>query len=391
MEETRTFSNKKIIGFFIFSILVIIGIFTWVANALDREEEAELERQEQIVALNEIEKLTEERGVSPASEQIEKLQKNLDEQTEHQKEDTVTVLVIACCVIIGIVLVGIFYIWCAIIRPFRKLEKYAGEVAKGNLDVPLLYERENAFGAFTWAFDHMRREIKKARACEKEAIENNKTVIATLSHDIKTPIASIRTYAEGLEANMDTTLERKQRYLSVIMKKCDEVTNLTNDLFLHSLSDLDKLQITAKEENIKEILAEVIEELNGDKGDIVCSGEFHEAMIKCDRKRVVQVVENIINNARKYAANPGISVWTNILQEENSTSKYELHIKDAGEGILPEDMPFIFEKFYRGKNVKDAPGAGLGLYIVKYVMEQMNGEVKLHNHSDGLEVVLSFG
>ena len=81
----------------------------------------------------------------------------------------------------------------------------------------------------------MRKEITKARSCEREAIENNKTVIATLSHDIKTPIASIRAYAEGLEANLDSTYEKRMKYLSILMRKCDEVSKLTNDLFLHSL------------------------------------------------------------------------------------------------------------------------------------------------------------
>lgn len=78
-----------------------------------------------------------------------------------------------------------------------KIAGFAENIAQGNFDVPLKYERCNYFGAFTWAFDSMRKEIIKARAAEREAVENNKTVIATLSHDIKTPVASIRAYAEG--------------------------------------------------------------------------------------------------------------------------------------------------------------------------------------------------
>ena len=129
------------------------------------------------------------------------------------------------------------------LRPFQKLEDFAGQVAEGNLDIPLEYERKNIFGAFTWAFDNMRLEIKRARNAEKAAVENNKTVIATISHDIKTPIASIRAYCEALQAGMDLNPERRERYLNVIIAKCDEVSTLTNDLFLHSLSDLDKLQM----------------------------------------------------------------------------------------------------------------------------------------------------
>ena len=133
-----------------------------------------------------------------------------------------------------------------ILLPFDKMEIFAGKIAQGNFDFPLNFERSNYFGAFTWAFDSMRKEITKARSCEREAIENNKTVIATLSHDIKTPIASIRAYAEGLEANLDSTYEKRMKYLSILMRKCDEVSKLTNDLFLHSLADLDKLKIKMK-------------------------------------------------------------------------------------------------------------------------------------------------
>ncbi len=111
------------------------------------------------------------------------------------------------------------YIYKAILCPFEKMKKFAEKVAQGNFDIPLNYERSNYFGEFTWAFDSMRREITKARACEKEAIDNNKTVIATLSHDIKTPIASIRAYAEGLEANLDTSIEKRYQYLAVLIKK----------------------------------------------------------------------------------------------------------------------------------------------------------------------------
>ena len=114
------------------------------------------------------------------------------------------------------------YVYFAILRPFEKMKAFAGKIARGDFEDSLRYERSNYFGEFTWAFDSMRTEIIKARACEKEAIENNKTVIATLSHDIKTPIASIRAYTEGLEANMDTTdLEFQHRKSGSQDYKCN--------------------------------------------------------------------------------------------------------------------------------------------------------------------------
>lgn len=370
--------------------LVILASITglYFVKIQDREENHSY--REQILELNEIEKLTEIDGKSPAKEQISNMQENLRQmEGEGQKEEEqkmVLQIFGICALFIACVCI---YLYIVMLRPFEELEKYATEIAKGNLEVELPYHRTNLFGAFTWAFDHMRREIIKARACEKEAIENNKTVIATLSHDIKTPIASIRAYAEGLEANMDRSPERRNRYLSVIMKKCDEVTKLTNDLFLHSLSDLEKLQITSEEIALKPFLKEVLEgmgqqeKITSETEKIQMIGETSQINIWADRKRLGQVLENLITNARKYAPGTPIRLW--IEQEENQC---QIHVKDGGKGIPPEDVPFVFEKFYRGKNIENQPGAGLGLYIVSYIMEQMDGKVELKNGSDGLEVIL---
>ena len=274
------------------------------------------------------------------------------------------------------------YIYVAVLRPFDKMKDYAAEIAKGNFDLSLDYSRSNYFGQFTWAFDSMRREITKARANEREAVENNKTVIATLSHDIKTPIASIRAYAEGLEAHMDSSPERRARYLSVIMRKCDEVAKLTNDLFLHSLSDLDKLKINAEPLEIGSFVQEVIEELAAQQDDIFFIPPSFTAFVSADKNRLLQIIENLVNNARKYAKSR-IDVSLSL---ENGTVC--LKIRDYGGGIPDEDMPFIFDKFYRGKNCGSEQGSGLGLYIVKYLAEKMGGSILLRNHTNGLEAVV---
>lgn len=300
-------------------------------------------------------------------------------------------MTVLCCLFL---LLLFLYVYFKMVRPFSVLEGFAGEIAKGNLDISLPYERTNYFGEFTWAFDHMRKEIVRARACEKEAIENNKTVIATLSHDIKTPIASIRAYAEGLEANMDSGTERRQRYISVIMKKCDEVTKLTNDMFLHSLADLEKLRLDVETIDVRQTLTEFVKEMNGDIEDIHIMGEIPAVFVEGDRKRLIQVFGNIIGNSRKYgktgksskAGTIEVSVRQQTLGEKGREAI--ISFLDYGGGILDEDMPFVFEKFYRGKNTGTDEGAGLGLYIVKYIMEQVGGRVEAANTGEGFLIAL---
>ena len=229
----------------------------------------------------------------------------------------------------------------------------------------------------------MRKEIIKARAAEREAVENNKTVIATLSHDIKTPVASIRAYAEGLAAHMDTTPEKRMKFAEVIIRKCDEVSALTNDLFLHALSDMDKLEMNMHEVKLCAFMRKAVAELISDMDSVRLYLPDSEWVISADEKRLMQLTENILNNAAKYGKMP---VDITIRQKDNDT--VQINFKDYGNGMKDEDIPFALDKFYRGKNSADKPGAGLGLYIVKYITNKMNGEVRLYNHVDGLEVVV---
>ena len=371
--------KRKLI--FVTALFAVVILFTAAAFSLsDNAANLDDVRAEQLIALNEISQLAETDN-ELAVQKIDALEQKI--RTEEIRRSGAGREWIFCGVSL-VFLTGVMgYVYFSILGPFDKMKSYAAEIAKGNFDVPLDYSRSNYFGQFTWAFDSMRREITKARACEREAVENNKTVIATLSHDIKTPIASIRAYAEGLEAHMDSSPERRARYLSILIRKCDEVAKLTNDLFLHSLSDLDKLKINAEPLEISSFVQEAIEELAAQQDDIFFVPPSFSAYVSVDRNRLLQIIENLINNARKYAKSR-IDVS---LSQENSAVL--LKIRDYGGGIPDEDMPFIFDKFYRGKNCGSEQGSGLGLYIVKYLTEKMGGSILLHNHTSSLEAVVS--
>lgn len=364
----------------LFSVAILS--FTAVCMVTNKEDQQQDRKEQQIVAVNEIEQLAKLGEYEKVAEKSEELQESLRSSQIVSNENSKLLIMCGICILF---LVFVFsYVYVAILRPFEKMKQYAKHIAQGDFNVPLNYERSNYFGDFTWAFDSMRLEITKARSCEQEAILNNKTVIATLSHDIKTPIASIRAYAEGLEANLDGTPEKRAKYLHVLMKKCDEVSKLTNDLFLHSLSDLDKLKIETEPLELYSFMEEAVTEIAADKGDIHFVSDDSKIQILADRDRLLQITENIINNARKYAKSP-VDIT---LKSEKDVA--EIHFRDYGNGIPDEDMPFIFDKFYRGKNCGKEQGSGLGLYIVKYITEQMKGTVTLHSHEDGLEVVIRF-
>lgn len=338
-------------------------------------------RAEQLVAINEIEQLVKMGEYEKLSEKTAELSESIRLSEKVSNVNVGIFIMCGICIVFCNLIFG--YVYVAILRPFDKLKGFAEKISQGNFDIPLEYERSNYFGEFTWAFDSMRREIIKARSCEREAIENNKTVIATLSHDIKTPVASIRAYAEGLEANLDGSPEKRKKYLSVIMKKCDEVSKLTNDLFLHSLSDMDKLKIIPEGFELCGFIENAVTEIAADHNDVRFRKPDFSAVVNADKNRLIQITENLIGNARKYAKTD-IEVF--ITQSDGNV---QIHFRDFGKGISDEDMPFIFEKFYRGKNCGNEQGSGLGLYIVKYVMEQMDGDILLKNHNNGLEAIVS--
>lgn len=376
--------RKKLINLTLIFIF-LISIVNLIALKENKIENNRLDKGRQLIYINEIRNEIrneiEELNLNNKDliDSIDNLEKDINNTSINNKKEFIVYQW-------GINLVFIFiifgYTYFRIVRPFEKMERFAEEVGRGNLNISINYEKNNLFGAFTWAFDHMRKEILKARSCEKEAIDNNKTVIATLSHDIKTPVASIRAYAEGLEANLDYNVERRKKYINVIMKKCDEVTKLTNDLFLHSLSDLDRLKMNIEEVEISKVIKEALEDLINEDEKLSIIGSIPEAIVSIDVKRFNQVIENIINNSLKYAEGSKIEVSALVLEE-----KYIVKIKDYGKGIMDKDLPFIFDKFYRGKNSMDKQGSGLGLFIVKYVMDQLKGDVQIINNN-GLEVSL---
>ena len=359
----------------IFSLLLVAvtGIIALSSRKLSPQDE----RSQQLVDLNEISQLI-SRGDYDTAKQ--KTDEYTDMLRSKPLEDSFGINGIVMCALTIFFMAMVFlYVYINILRPFDKMKDYASEIAKGNFDLPLNYERSNYFGAFTWAFDSMRKEITRSRMAEREAIENNKTVIATLSHDIKTPITSIRAYVEGLEENLDTSEERRSRYLEVIMRKCDEVTALTNDLFLHSLSDLNMLRMQPEEFELVPFLKQSVSEIAAEHEDVLFRKPDISPVINADKKRINQIVENLINNSRKYAKT---NITVSLTQLDDTVS---IHFRDKGSGIPDEDMPFITEKFYRGKNVGDENGSGLGLYIVKYIAEQSGGSLELINHTSGEE------
>lgn len=268
----------------------------------------------------------------------------------------------------------ILYLEYRVIKPFRKMKDFAERVAGGDLDVPLQMDRANIFGAFTESFDIMRSELKKARLAEAEANRSKKELVAKLSHDIRTPVASIKAVSElGAAVSED---EKTRQSFGQIISKADHINTLVGNLFSATLEELQQLTVSPAPLNSTELAAMLETSDYFRKARIP---DIPECVIFADKLRLQQVFDNIFANSYKYA-NTEIDVRSFL-----KDGKLIVEIEDHGGGVGAEELPLLKEKFKRGGNSNGIDGAGLGLYISDRFMTEMNGELVLENGQYGLK------
>ena len=178
---------------------------------------------------------------------------------------------ILCIMVFYIITIGYFiYINKVVVKPFNKLKKFARSVAIGNLDMPLAMDKDNIFGAFTESFDIMREELKIARENERKANESKKKLVASLSHDIKTPLASIKAINELMSVQVANNKQKEK--LATIDKKVNQIELLINNLFHATLEELKELKVESKDEQSC-ILKEIINDADYDNKVKICNIE----------------------------------------------------------------------------------------------------------------------
>lgn len=303
---------------------------------------------------------------------------NNDALMFRSEEQAVMIVVIAAMFLqCGICIGYFFYLRRTVIKPFHKLKGFAERVAGGNLDIPLEMDRQNLFGAFTESFDIMRSDLKKARIAEAKANESKKELVAKLSHDIKTPVASIKAASEvGAALAAD---EKIRKNYEQIVQKADQINTLVTNLFSATLEELQELTVTPSELKSQE-LRSLLE--NADYLHRAAIPPIPACMLFADRLRLQQVFDNIFANSYKYAD-------TKIDVTVSLESKFlTVSIEDYGGGVGESELPLLKEKFKRGSNTAGIDGAGLGLYISDYCMKKMQGRLDIENGETGLKVTV---
>ena len=204
-------------------------------------------------------------------------------------------------------------------------------------------------------------------------------LIASISHDIRTPLTAIRAYIEGLLDHVADTPEKRDKYIKTIYNKANEMDLLLNELTLYSKIDTNRIPYNFSKINVMEYFDDCVEEIGLDlEAKNIGLSYFNYAgddvQIIADPEQLKRVIHNIINNSIKYLDKP--KGFINI-RVKDVGDFIQVEIEDNGKGIAAKDLPYIFDRFYRTDVSRNSSkgGSGIGLSIVKKIMEDHGGKV----------------
>lgn len=301
-----------------------------------------------------------------------------NDSAQHFKQQRQTTILLLLAAILIQCIVGVLYFTYlnrTIIKPFSQMKGFAERVAGGNLDIPLTMDRQNLFGAFTESFDIMRTELKRARAAEAAAITEKKELVAKLSHDIRTPVASIKAASEVGAALADS--ERLRDNYTQIIRKADQINTLMTNLFTSTLEELQQLPVLPVDMESQMLCGMLAD---ADYMHRAAPPRIPDCLLYADKLRLQQVFDNIFANSYKYA---DTAIAVAVCRDGAFLT---VSIEDSGGGVSAEELPHLKKKFWRGSNARQIEGAGLGLYISDYFMREMWGALDIENGAHGLRV-----
>ena len=265
-----------------------------------------------------------------------------------------------------------------IIVPIQALRRGVEEIAKGNFDVRVECDLPNDVGLLTASFNDMAYQLLQSEQVKAEYEENRKSLVANISHDLKTPITSIQGYIEML-LERDAPPEQRERYLKTIHHNISYLNHLVDDLFLFSKLDMQKLELKIDDVSIRGYLADIMEEYRLELEPRQITLMFSDLLsgdprVRLDGKRIYQAINNIVRNAIGHGPEQGLSLEVMLYRRDDWIA---IDIKDNGPGIPEDKLPFIFDRFYRidTERRKQFESTGLGLAITKELIQAHGGEV----------------
>ncbi|SHN84554.1 HAMP domain-containing protein [Paenibacillus sp. ov031] len=280
-----------------------------------------------------------------------------------------------------------------LLSPIHQLKKHAESILKGQYNEPVQYKRMDEMSELYAMFDLMRTEIMHLSELRIRQETAQKELITNISHDIKTPITTVKAYIEAILEGICSDKETLMEYMKVMQTNTDKTARLVEDLLVHALQELGQISVEPYEVYSSPTFERMLKPI----GHVVLtSGMIYEApknipnvLIQMDPIRIEQVISNLVSNALKHTS-PGDAIRINV---ELEADQLNVTIADSGQGIRAQDMPFVFERYFKGQtswsNRNAHEGTGLGLSICKSIIEAHGGHISFSS-KEGQGTIFQF-
>ena len=267
----------------------------------------------------------------------------------------------------------------SIFTPISAINIAMNNIRDGNFTYTLSTGEEGEIGELYRNYEDMRLRLKESADEKLEREKQNRELISNISHDLKTPITSIKGYVEGLIDGVANTPEKQKKYILTIYNKANDMDRLIDELTLYSRFESDRIPYNFHRINVGDYFGDCVEEIGMDMESRGFELNYTnlvspQTMIVADPEQMKRVINNIVGNSVKYMDKDKGRIDVRILDEHDSI---RVEIEDNGQGIAARDLPKIFDRFYRTDSSRNSSrgGSGIGLSIVRKIIEDHGGYI----------------
>jgi len=280
----------------------------------------------------------------------------------------------------------------SLIEPLDLLSYGAGQIEEGNLDFQMNYQGKDEFAKVCADFDKMRIRLQESVQMQLKYEEDRKDLVVGISHDLRTPLTTIKGYVKGLKDGVANTPEKCERYHDIIYNKACDMDMLVDKLFLFSKLDTGKFPFHFEKvycnEFLRSFFKSALDEFERKGLNLFYENSCNDnILINIDSEEINRVLMNILENSAKYKTRDYGNVNITVNKQGDNIV---LRIKDDGPGVLEENLSRLFVSFYRGDSARTNPseGSGLGLSISEHIVKAHDGIITAEN-MDGLVITIT--
>jgi len=260
-----------------------------------------------------------------------------------------------------------------VLSPLAEMTKTAQLIGETeDLTQRLNVHTEDEVGRLADRFNEMLARLAVSRDALDESVRQQRQLVADASHELRTPVTSLRTNAEVLLAGGDIDEDSRQRLLADVVEQTAELSALVSDLIEVARGDLPADAI--EEVRLDGLVEEALHRARRNAPEVEFTARLQPVVIQGNPERLSRAINNLLDNAARHAGGSQVEV---------DVDAGEIRVRDHGTGIEEQDLPYVFDRFYRGADSRSRQGSGLGLAIVRQVAEQHHGSVTATNAPDG--------